>query len=34
MFGIILMFVDGGHIKLKPLKYGDDRFYSDDEWLH
>jgi len=34
MFGIILLFVNGGHIKLKPLKYGDERFYADDddEW--
>jgi hypothetical protein len=34
MFGIILLFVNAGHIKLKPLKYGDDRFYADDEWRH
>jgi len=31
MIGINLLFVNGGHIKLKPLKYGDDRFYADDD---
>lgn len=34
-FGIILLLVNGGQIKLKPLKYGDDRFYADDdEWRY
>jgi len=28
--GIILLFVNGGHIKLKRLKYGDDRYHEDD----
>jgi hypothetical protein len=29
-FGIILLFVNGGHIKLKPLKY--EGFFGDDYW--
>jgi hypothetical protein len=36
LFGIILLLINGGYIKLKKLKYGDDKFYADEdgEWSH